>query len=96
LNPDENDILFADWNKTTNEIKLIYITEFPGGYTRVTYEANIDITNIVRNEINGWRLNPDVKTMPNQLLGVEELVVNRKLLILRMGFHIYTYMNRRF
>ena len=64
MDPDGNDILFADWNKTTNEIKLIYITEFPGGYTRVTYEANIDITNIVRNEINGWRLNPDVKTMP--------------------------------
>ncbi len=66
VDPDGNDILYAEFNKTKNELKLSYITEYPGGYKRITYETTITVTNNVRNELNGTRTNPDVTTMPSK------------------------------
>ena len=65
IDPDGNDVLLADYNRTTNTMTLTYY-KMDSNY-RITgvYEYSFKMTNDVRNELNGKRVNPDVKTTPS-------------------------------
>ena len=62
--PDGNDFLWADWNTSTNEMILTYVVEPEYGKPYALKKLQFTVTNYVRNELNGQRINPDVKTKP--------------------------------
>lgn len=65
VDPTGNDFLFADYDKSTNTMKLTYYYLGSSNNLIGISTYSFTVTNEVRNELNGLRENPDAKTLPS-------------------------------